>query len=388
MGGYKMQGPRGTRTEEIQNVIHLIDQVFRIDRGLPPSMGEQFPLLLREENKDRMRIIVDQNQPVAAVNYYKSHLLIQGTKIPVASVGSVCTHPDYQGKGIATALLDDVEEKMRQEDILLMLVSGRRNMYRRRHCSISGDFYKATFFPKAKKAEVELIPYSPEYLDDIRRLYYAEGLRYERDYEEFIGFFQGGTRDWGKLTYQVCLMKEKGEVSGYFVLGISKEIDHRWGKIREYAGDRDQIVAGCYEVLDQHDLSFITLHFSTGDPIKYAMMRQKVQMEKENQVGTLKILQFTKLMDQLRSYFSKYVPKTLLDRLIYGEEGERYFLGVGDDKIWFKNLDEVNQFIFGVNYQEPIPTYKWDFKEQPLLQEFYQTVFPIPIPWAECLNYI
>lgn len=381
-----MQGPRGTKTEEIQKVIDLIDQVFRINAGLPPSMGQEFPLLLGENNKDRMRVVVDEDQPVAVVNYYKSNFSIQGVTVPVGSVGAVCTHPDYQGRGLATTLLDDVEDNMKQEGILLMLVSGRLNVYRRRLCSVAGDFYKATFYPQSRETSIDLVPYTPEYEDDMRRLYHGENLRYHRSYEEFIGFLKGGTTPWGKLQYQVYLIRENGAFSGYFVLGIAEEADHTWGKIKEYAGDRNQIIEGCYQAMKQHQLAFINLYFPAQDMIKFPMQRQEVQIEKENQVGTIKILQYTKLMDQLRAYFAQYAKQEYLDQLNYHEKEGAYYLGIGDQILKLENLDELNQFLFGVDHQDS--KYSWDLQDQPALQEFCKQVLPIPMPWAGCLNFI
>lgn len=381
-----MEGPRGTKTLEIQKVIDLINQVFRIDAGLAPTMGQEFPLLLTEKNKERMRIMLEDDQPVAVVNYYKSNFLIQGTPISVGSVGAVCTHPEYQGQGLATILLDDVEEQMRQEGILIMLVSGRLNVYRRRACSVAGDFYKVSLLPSKEEKEVTLIPYELQHMDLMRQLYHLESLRYERTYEEFDGLLEGSITPWGNYQYEVYMIQQQEEICGYFVLRLIQEGEKTYGYIREYAGDRSMILEGALAALDRHHLSHIDIYFPSQDPIKFPMMRKGIEIQRENQLGTMKILQFTKLMDQLQSYFSRYVPEDLLNQLEYYEKDRIYGLAIGEEKIEFATLNEVNQFIFGIDHENA--SYSWDMEDKPLLRKFCTAVFPVPVPWAGGLNFI
>ena len=381
-----MEGPRGTKSQEIQKVIDLTDQVFRISAGLAPTMGQEFPLLLNDKNKERMRVMVEENQPIAVVNYYKSSFLIQGTPIPIGSVGAVCTHPEHQGRGLATVLLDDVENQMRQEDIFLMLVSGRLNIYRRRSCSVSGDFYKVSLLPSEKREKVNIIPYESKDIDLMIQLYQLESLRYERTYDEFTGFLEGGTTPWGNNEYEVYLVQEQEETYGYFILRLVRKGEEAWGDIREYAGDRRKILEGVYATINQHGLSHIDISFPSQDPIKSLIISEGIEIQKENQIGTLKILQFTKLMDQLKPYFSSLVSENLLNQLEYYEKQGRYGLAIGKEKLEFTTLDELNQFIFGTAHEEL--SYSWDMQDKPLLQQFYNAVFPVPIPWAGGLNFI
>ena len=64
-----------------------------------------------------------------AVSRFKINLL--GVIIDVGSLGSVCTHPDYRGRGLAGSLLAHVENELRAQGVDLLYVSGGRSLYLR-----------------------------------------------------------------------------------------------------------------------------------------------------------------------------------------------------------------------------------------------------------------
>ena len=59
-----------------------------------------------------------------------------------ASVGSVCTHPDYRERGLATRLVEDALRICEQKEVALMLISGGRGLYRRQGCTDVGEMFK------------------------------------------------------------------------------------------------------------------------------------------------------------------------------------------------------------------------------------------------------
>lgn len=138
-----MQGPRASKKAEYESVLTLINQVFRINNNFAPTMSTEYPLLLCYENMDNMRIILEDDQPVSTVSYCTTNMIIEGATLKAASVGSVCTHPGYRGRNYATQLMDDVEARMKDNGVEVMLVSGDRDLYLRRGCVTVGGFYKA-----------------------------------------------------------------------------------------------------------------------------------------------------------------------------------------------------------------------------------------------------
>jgi len=56
-----MEGPRAAKSNELFQVIQLINNVFRVSENFPSTMDKEFPLLLCEDNIDNIRIVVDKD---------------------------------------------------------------------------------------------------------------------------------------------------------------------------------------------------------------------------------------------------------------------------------------------------------------------------------------
>ncbi len=80
--------PKSAKIEEFEEVIKLINKVFRISNGYNPTMQQEFPLLLNKNNIDNMIVIKENENIVSDVNYLIQDVLIQGVKLKVASIGS------------------------------------------------------------------------------------------------------------------------------------------------------------------------------------------------------------------------------------------------------------------------------------------------------------
>ena len=56
--------------------------------------------------------------------------MIYGHKISMASMGAVCTHPEYQGRGIGTRLLYETFNGLERDGVSVVTISGGRGLYR------------------------------------------------------------------------------------------------------------------------------------------------------------------------------------------------------------------------------------------------------------------
>lgn len=78
------------------------------------------------------RIIEVDGRVVSHVRLFHRQMLVRGVALPVGGVGSVATHPDYQGRGFATALLRDAIERMERAGYALsFLWTGLAPFYER-----------------------------------------------------------------------------------------------------------------------------------------------------------------------------------------------------------------------------------------------------------------
>lgn len=384
-----MEGPRAARLSELQIVIDLINQVFRPSSNFAPSMGEEFPLLLCKDNIDNMRVMVDNGKPVSDINYYKTNIHIEGSTINAASIGAVCTHPDYRGRNLASAILDDVEDRLRKDGTDVMLVSGSRSLYLRRGCTVVGGFLCSTL--KSFEDECftgELVEYNKEYLPLMARIYNQESTRFHRSLYEFENILRGSTVEWGNCSYKVYLVKNNGNFNGYIILQISNNTI-KSGELVEFAGDRESICGALVNAARTLGLSNITVYSSIYDPINSCLMDIGAEMKDSHQLGTVKVINFTSLMEKLRPYFAQYLPMEINEALEFRESENTYLIDVMGEELKIEGQNDLNHLLFGNDRGGKIGDELIEaINGRPHVRQFVESVFPLPFPWAANLNYI
>ena len=130
-----MEGPRAVRASELDELMALVNGVFRAGGG---RMRECFPTLFCEENLDNVRLIKEDGRIVSHIGVCVRDVISQGVRFTVGNVGAVCTHEDYRKRGHAEALLRHFNAKLRGDGVDLLFVSGDRTLYRRHGCARVG----------------------------------------------------------------------------------------------------------------------------------------------------------------------------------------------------------------------------------------------------------
>ncbi|TQW75226.1 GNAT family N-acetyltransferase, partial [Clostridioides difficile] len=100
------------------------------------------------------------------------------------------------------------------------------------------------------------------------------------------------------------------------------------------------------------------------------------------QQGTMKIINFTKLCDSLRSYFSQYVDFELLKYMEFKQVENKYIIKYKEEELVIENLDKLNKLFFEKNEEQ----YN-EFKHLKNIYEFATKAFPVDFPWTANLNY-
>ncbi|BAS28275.1 hypothetical protein LIP_2434 [Limnochorda pilosa] len=128
------------RPDELPAVVELVNQVFCVATGRPPTMGEQFPQLFSPENADNLFVFTDRGRPVSHVGLWMGGMDVHGLRLPTASMGSVCTLPEARSQGLADRLVQLSLERARAEGRPLVFISGARSLYRRNGAHPAGRF--------------------------------------------------------------------------------------------------------------------------------------------------------------------------------------------------------------------------------------------------------
>ena len=128
--GLPVEGPRGCGEFEVGPTMDLLNFVFR--HPDPPEIGTDYGHAYRHANRDNMRIIKVGRQVVAHAGMRYMELRCPRGDLRMGCIGGVCSHPDYRGRGYASAVMRDCVSKMHEDGIHVgLLGTGIPDFYRR-----------------------------------------------------------------------------------------------------------------------------------------------------------------------------------------------------------------------------------------------------------------
>jgi GNAT superfamily N-acetyltransferase len=236
------EGPRALRPHEHPSAIRLLNYILRPDG--PPSLLEEYPLVLGMDNIENMRVMVKDSEVISHAAVYFSTLVSGNMAFKVGGIGSVATHPSYRGQGLASMVIKDCIRIMEEAGChLSVLWTQRHDFYRNLGYETAGSEYLF----KVSSADLrhiscgcEIVQYSPPHLHAIMELHNQETLRTERTKTEWEAYF--GIPKSGKL-----LALRGDRVTAYAVMGKGEDLKRcvlDWGGdledllclIREFAG--------------------------------------------------------------------------------------------------------------------------------------------------------
>src|ERR1700724_1990061 len=92
---------------EMNEAIQLADAVFRDAEQV--SMAEAFPLVFSQSLGQSLGAF-EQGKLVAFIGIVPAFIKVWLSRLPIYSLGAVCTHPDYRGRGYAGDLLNAIKQ--------------------------------------------------------------------------------------------------------------------------------------------------------------------------------------------------------------------------------------------------------------------------------------
>lgn len=363
---------RVAKPEEVDEVIRLTDIIFRESRDIAPSMGRQFPTLLTEDNASGLYIAKEDGKVVSHIGIKENPIILYGHKISMASMGAVCTHQDYQGRGIATKLLYETFDSLHERQIGLLTISGGRGLYRRNGAVESVGTTDFNIEDRLDVPKYNGISY--RLLDDrddissLSRIYYREPIRYERQTEEFNILFRAKPMvlepDKIPFTAAVAHSKDNPSSDGIaYVLGF-KTLEGIFNVI-EYAGERSAILGIINAILEETKSHSIFIQIPKGDSVLINMLESLGLEGNDSGSGrTIRIVNKEALWRDIypiieESWKGKDIPRALSD--LPNDIAE--------------DIGLLTSFIFGEMNRSQYGE-EWD------------RIFPLPLPYYRGLNYI
>lgn len=125
----QFDGPRLLRRDEMA----AADQLDRLCFGFlePAHEHEEEQHDYIQPKRGGIYVMAEAGRLVSKIGVYHARVRMGEAVFPVASIGGVCTHPDFQGRGLATHLLEYCTGRLVEQGAQLMLVSGTLGLYTR-----------------------------------------------------------------------------------------------------------------------------------------------------------------------------------------------------------------------------------------------------------------
>ncbi|GMX60126.1 hypothetical protein Elgi_68930 [Paenibacillus elgii] len=130
--------------EEIADAIRGSDVVFRDVEQI--SMGAAFPGVFSATLTQSFGAYED-GKLVSFMGLVPAVLRIGSARVPMFSIGSVFTPPEFRGHGYAGDILEAVKTHVRASGGALVYVSGNRSLYTRNQCHPFGAINRYAIGP-------------------------------------------------------------------------------------------------------------------------------------------------------------------------------------------------------------------------------------------------
>jgi GNAT superfamily N-acetyltransferase len=367
------QGPRLVRREELDDLGDLVALSF--GGVVRPRRGRRNRWW---QGRTGSYVIARDGKPVSHIRVVYNVLSLNGCRLKIASIGGVCTHPDYRGQGIASSLLDHCVEVAANAGASLLLISGERGLYRRALAVEAGPIYEAQVRPGSASVSTPAAcarPAVPEDWAACARLYQSEPVRFVRSANFFSRAFagHGGRAGW--------VVECGEEVAAYVLLSRpwGTPADHPRRLVREYAGSRSALLEGLPSLFEASGFQQITLRAPTWDrELAYLLDRAGVALKPTTiHEHTLRLLDLPRLMRRLRAYTAERLRRADVRRLTFEQEGSRCAFAFAGEKL---ELDLMRACALVLGGPEA-PQVEGD------LGRLFRSLFPLPFPLPG-LNYV
>ena len=193
--------------QEIDNAFQddSKEEVFSIAKEQPQAYGKGV-------NTSESHFLYEENGEIlAVVGNLLGEIKIQGKTYHFGRVGSVSTKKGHRGKGLMTALLDEVEKEDREKGTIFSILTGKRERYGRKGYENGPVSFIFEFSPTSPSDYFHLLPFEEKYLPEAFSFYQKNDPYQIRTKETFL-------RTLGTEKGKPYLILREGKIAGYLSL--------------------------------------------------------------------------------------------------------------------------------------------------------------------------
>lgn len=348
------------------------------------EMGEAFPHLFSSSLQQCFGVF-DDGQLVSFMGLVPNIIRIGASRISIYSLGTVCTHEEYRGRGHASMLVKQSIQHAREAGASLLLVSGELPLYQREGCYPYGEVERFEIHHNA----VDLLPELPDQVQfrefaatDWLKLHACASSRevaYEHSVWDLALLLEA--QAWGRcnnVRHKVVVAEEDGELLAFAVLGLPLEhtVDAPAALI-EWGGDEGLAASIIKRAMQRYDIPLLHAdlpwHEKQLSRVISAMPHAKVHTE-----STIKLMNPSKLLTELREFWMEQAPGIADQLWVETLEDGNFMLKLGEQQAMLTDK-ELTALLFNPHAQLKLDEH---------MQHSLQQLFPVPLPNEFGLNYV
>jgi hypothetical protein len=308
-------------------------------------------------------------------------MVCDGLEMPVGCLGSVCTHPDYRGRGLAGALTDMAIARARQQGCLLMPISGSRTLYSRRSaCQISPTQLaqiSAEHLDSGSAPGLSVRPYDDRDLPAVLSLHGRQAVRYAWSSETAEPLLKSHLAI-SSSAWVAC--DKDDELVGFLIVLHRGPMAGRGPRVVNHVGEPETFARLARAALEQIPADSIQFAALPGEIDSLAAIEAAgCPVETQTSGWTLRILDLPGLCERLTERFADVAGVSITP----GRSGERLVIAVGRQHVELTGAADVTAALFNGPQAWPEALAALP----PERQEVLGSVLPLPVP-SYGLNYI
>lgn len=362
------EGPLSITEQDFQDVVDLINRVFRPNGG---DMSRDYSRHVSLSNADNVRVIKQHGRVVSHVATSIRPVCLNGIVTKVAGIGAVATHPDARGQGFASLLMRDAVERSVAQGADIMLISGDEGIYKRMHAVECGRFPEL----RLSKNHCQLldqveIALAGDDIDAIIRLWDTMPTRYILPRE-----------DWEALAQCKHVMDKPSDwwLARFHNRPVGAGMVHRAGtelSILDWAGHPSALEGAAAFWFDHYRVETIryTAAMESILPLSWRAAVERIRCFE----GTVLVIEAQRFMERAKEFCVQRIGEQNFRKLnISGSEQELVFR-LDDEELRFINGGAIAQLFFGhreLNILDRNPAADTE------LMRLLRAIFPIPLVW-------
>jgi predicted N-acetyltransferase YhbS len=338
--------------DRIDELVDLTNRVFRSNGG---DMGREYPLVFDPGNPEGMRVVLEEGKIVSHVGVCIRDAALLGVPLRVASIGAVCTDPNFRGRGFAGSLMEDAIAYARSKDAHVMLISGDRSLYRRLGGLRAGTFHFTEAAHEELPQGLALDEAGEDDIPDLAALYSREPVRFVRPAEDWKRLLEAGMLMNRAATCWLVRDSERALAYVAVQTPTSRSSGDDRPNVMEYAGSREAAWTGMKALAGRYGSASVRISLMPDDlDLLGRANREGLPVHQSGFHGTVRLLNVAETLDRVKTLWIERAGQSTVDALEWEADAEGLSYASDEGRVRLEGA-EATAAIFGPERSQENP---------------------------------